>query len=151
MAHSIVPTLPSHIALLADRLRAGDAAEIEAAGITPRRALWRSWKRSVFARTAFVDGEIACVWGCAGAPLGPVGEPWLLTAPAIERAKIAFVREARAQVAEWTAVWPRLEGRVLASYARATRLLHFLGFTLEPPRAEGASNALFCTYWLGAR
>ena len=150
MDYRIVDTEARHIGALAERLREGDLAEVRAAGITPQRALWRSWRASHFAKTGFVGNEVACIFGCGGSPAGPVGEPWLLTAPAIERAKLTFVREARIQVLLMMAVWPRLEGRVLASYTKAVRFLRALGFTVEDGGPLVPGGPPFCTYRLGA-
>jgi hypothetical protein len=142
----ILPTTKAHLGVLAEKLRAGDAAEIEAAGISPRRALWRSWRNSVLASTMVVDGEIAAVGGVGGCPLGRVGELWLLTAPPIERAKIAFLAEARSAVRVMLTIFPELRGRVSADYHKAVRLLEVLGFTVGEPFAFGPSRTLFREY-----
>lgn len=139
-------TIPAHIGAMADRLRAGDLAEIEAAGLRPGRALWRSYRGSFYTKTAFVDDEIAAVWGLSGSPLGRFGQPWLLTTPAAEKVKTAFLRTGRQEVAKMLTMCPVLLGYVDSTYHKALRLLEMLGFDLEEPLPFGARGALFRRY-----
>ena len=146
MIHSFVPTEACHVQAIAERLRADDVLEVQAAGLTPRGAIWRSWRRSIFANTIFVGDEIAAVYGVGGCPLGRVGEPWLLTTPAVERAKAATLMEGRAFVHQMLAIFPELKGKVSADYRRAVRFLEVLGFTLSEPFAFGPHDRLFREY-----
>ena len=142
----VVDAAPGHILELSGRLRAEDAAEIEAAGITARRALWRSYRGSIFSRAALIDGDVAAAWGCGGNVLAGVGLPWLLTAPAVERVKIAFLRIAKAELHIMRESFPELRGHVDARYHRAIRLLEALGFDLGPPLPFGLRGAPFREY-----
>lgn len=148
MTHAILPAERAHIAALTGRLRAGDAAELQAAGIPPGRALWRSYRASVFSRVALVDGEIAAAWGMGGSPFGRIGRPWLLTAPPVERAPLAVLRVGRQEVALMLAVCPELRGVVDAAYGRAIRFLVALGFGIGPEFPFGPHEAPFREYRL---
>lgn len=142
----VVVAEPAHIRLLADNLRVADRAEIEAAGMDGCKALWRSFRQATLARTAFVDGEIAAMYGVGGCPLGTLGRPWLLTAPAIEHAKVAFVREARYEVQEMLTIFSELRGFVDARYQRAVRLLQVTGFSISEPFPFGPYGVPFRQY-----
>ena len=84
--------------------------------------IWRSLKRSILpAKTAFVDGDIAAMWGLGGTLLGDTGVPWILTAPAIEKVPLALVRESRKDIAEWLGFKRRLENLCAADYRAAIR------------------------------
>ncbi|MET4341938.1 hypothetical protein [Bradyrhizobium sp. RT9a] len=131
---------------LAANLRAGDAAEVAALGLNPAAALRTAYRDAILRRSYFVDGELAAMSGLCGALLADIGEPYLLTTPVAERVPLAFVRCARAAVAEMLSCRMRLEGRVDASYGRAVRLLEVLGFTLSEPRPCGPNGALFRVY-----
>lgn len=146
MPYSIIPAEPAHVSLLAESIREADRAEVEATGITPRRALWRSLRRSTIARTAFVDGEIAAMWGAGGSPLGTIGRPWLLTTPVVERVPLTFLRVTRAEVGMMLETYPRLLGLVDARYHRALRLLEVCGFSVGEPVTIGPCGALFRWY-----
>ncbi len=115
-------------------------------GVTPEYALEVSLRGSLIAKTAFVDGEIAAMYGVGGVALSAVGEPWLLTAPVIERIPVSFVKECRRGLVTWLDIFPRLEGYVDASYGKACGLLAMLGFTLSEPIPLGPQAAPFRRY-----
>src|SRR4051812_31279454 len=94
-------------------------------------------------RTAFVDGEIAAMWGLGGVMLSDEGTPWLMTTPVVERVPVSFVRIGRAQVAEMLSRRSRLANVVQASYLGACRLLEVLGFTLDEPIPLGPHGVPF--------
>lgn len=145
-AYTITDTTPDHIRLLSGSLRAGDHHEITCAGLSPRKALWRSYRQSIVRRTGIVDGQIAACWGLGGETLSDVGQPWLLTSPAIERIKMSFAKEARKEVRAMLDLYPRLEGYVAASYGQACGFLRFLGFELGNPIEVGPNRELFYMY-----
>lgn len=149
--HIIRPAEPHHIRSLAERLRDDDMAELQAAGTGPMRALWRSYRQSTYAKVAFVDGELAAAWGLAGEPLGRSGRPWLLTAPSVERAPLAFVKEARKEVALMLTINPVLWGYVDDAYTRAIRLLELIGFTIGEPVPLGPFGMPFRMYSIDRR
>lgn len=143
MTYRIEEARPEHVRLLAPVMRADDVAELDAMGVSARRGLWRSWRVALIRRAAFVDDEIACIWGVGGSPLGQTGCPWLLTGPAVERASLAFVREARHEVASMLRLFPVLANYVPARYRRAVGFLALLGFTLADPVPMGPRGELF--------
>lgn len=140
----IVSTLPAYIPMLKDSLRDKDRAEIMNLGITPSRALWRSFRRSIMCKTVFVDGEIAAIFGISGEILGEIGRPWLLTSPAAEKVSpLRFVRIYQKEVEEMLKLFPYLASVVDASYDGAVRLLENVGFTVHEPQPLGPDNAAF--------
>ena len=146
MPHEIVRAEPRHVMAMVGQLRAGDAAEVSAAGATQSRALWRSYRKSIISRAALVDGEMAAIWGVAGCPLGTVGATWLLTTPTVEKAKIAFIREARLEVAWMLEIFPELRGICDARYGRALRLLTAHGFKVGSMVEVGDDRVPFMEY-----
>jgi len=132
MNYMIVDALPGHVNMLVERLREEDAKEIKAFGKLPKKAIWESFRLSFIRKAAFVDGEIAAMWGICGPILGPQGDLWLMTTPAIEKAPWAFVREARREVAEALEIFPSVRGILSCDYKAAVRLVKLLGFSLTP-------------------
>ena len=143
---TVIPSTPAHIMDLTTRLRVGDAMELEAAGLSPNKALWRSYRGSVFSKTAFVDGEIAAAWGMGGCPLGTTGRPWLLTAPPVERVPKAILKIGREEVGLMLHLCPHLIGIVDATYLRALRLLEMIGFQISDTFPYGPYEAPFRQY-----
>ncbi len=141
--YRIVDMKPAHLLEIRNRLRSGDAMEITCLGLGISRALWRSYRSSLISRTAYVDGEIAAVWGCGGSALGGIGEPWLLTSPAIEKIPVSFVREARQEVNAMLGIFPVLQNYVAANYRQACRFLECVGFDLGEAFPAGPARAPF--------
>ena len=123
MNYEVVLTEAAHVAALGDNLRGADRSEVESAGMTGQRALWRSWRAAYYSATALVDGEVAAIWGVGGSPVGRVGRPWLLTSPAVENARVAILRVGRAEVGKMLCIYPEMRGFVDSRYQGALRLL----------------------------
>lgn len=132
MNYIIVDALPGHVNMLVESLREADADECRSFGKPPKKAIWFSFRRSLIRKAAFVDGEIAAMWGIGGTALGTIGDLWLMTTPAIERAPFAFIREARREVAEALELFPAVRGFLSCDYTAAVRFVKLLGFSLRP-------------------
>lgn len=139
----IVPSVIADVYRLAASLRPDDAAEITCFGLNPRKALRLNYRDAIFRRTAFIDGEIAAMWGLCGEMLADTGYPYLLTAAPVEKVPLSMVKTARREIAAMLAIRACLEGHVAASYERACRFLVLLGFTLGAPEPVGKTGALF--------
>jgi hypothetical protein len=141
---TIIPSTPEHVRLLGRSMREADAREITCLGLLPHRALWRSYRAALLRKTAFVDGEIAAMWGTGGCVLGRTGRPWLLTGPACEKVTpLTFARIYRREVEGMLKLFPILVNYVHAEYSGAMRLLRLTGFTLHEPEPIGPGGALF--------
>lgn len=129
------------------KLRQKDKEELEAIGYKPRSAVYFSFKHGIYRQTAFVNGKIAAMWGVCGAPLGMVGQPYLLTTPQIEKASVKeVVKIYKREVGVMLQIFPILTNYVDYNYQEAVKLLHLSGFTIEEPIALGPKRNLFCRY-----
>ena len=144
----IVPSTADHCAMLAANMRHEDAEEVRAFGESRIRAVNRAFRSGIMCRTAFVDGELAAMWGIGGNLLSNVGHPWLLTTPVCERVKVTYVKVGKAQLADMLALRPVLIDYVAAKYTRAIGFLKLLGFTVGDPAPLGRRNGLFCKFEL---
>lgn len=130
-------------------MREADARESRSAGFDPRWALRSAFRGSIYARTAFIGDDIAAMWGMRSEILSDLGQPWLVTAPIIETMPVAFIREAKREVAAMLAIRPRLEEHVIADYRGAVRLLEVLGFRLDEPKPYGRRGVPFRRFSIG--
>lgn len=144
--YEIVESERCHIDAMVKAMREEDAAEAVAMGLRPRAALGRSFRKGIMRRTAFIDGDIAAMWGLCGTLLSNEGTPWLVTTKAVERLPIAFIKEGRREVAAMLSIRPILSNIVPASYGRAVELLHMLGFMIGKPEPYGPDNVLFRSF-----
>jgi hypothetical protein len=126
----VIECLPKHLTEMGAFLRAEDVAEVEAMGMSPRKALWTSYRASHFRRSYVVGGKIAAIGGCGGSLLSPIGSPWLLTTPLVEADPVSFAREARRQVRGLLEIHPTLRNYVDARYSKAIGFLELIGFTV---------------------
>lgn len=140
----IVESSPWHVRDLGQNLREGDYREGLALGYKPANLLFYSYRQGLMRRTAFVDGQIAAMWGVAGIPMGLVGRPYLITSPACEEiSPIRFVSIYRKEVVEMGKLFPLLENYVDSSYIKAVRMLELAGFTIDEPIPLGPIGSLF--------
>jgi hypothetical protein len=120
-------------------MRPEDREEAECLGVSAQRMLWRSFRNSFWRRAHFIDGELAAISAVGGTLLGNVGNPWIITSPIIERAPVAYFREARREVDALLEIFPRLESLIGVKHKKALRFFSMLGFTIIP----GEPGALF--------
>lgn len=143
MTYEIVPARLEHVRMMARTMRPLDRAEIEGFGLCVRHTLHWLWRDSPMRRAALVDGEVAAIWGYQGALMSDEVVPWLFTAPAIERAKLAFYREARREIDEMLALHGRLHCHVLAAYKQSVRFFEVMGFKIDAGEPIGRDGTLY--------
>lgn len=148
MTISIVEAKPDHILELRENLRPEDEKEITCLGLCVKKVLWRTFKASIFSKTALIEGKVAAIWGVGGNALGNVGKPWLLTSPISKTVPIAFAFIYRNQVRDMLKIFPVLENWVHNDYTESVRLLKIIGFQLDEPEPIGKNGALFRRYYM---
>lgn len=128
----IVPSTLRHVTELSETMNDLDKKEIVSLGMTPRKALFYSYKFSLMRRTAVIDGGVAAMWGVFGVPMGITGQPYLLTSPLVRTIPVRkFVSIYKNEVQQMKKLFPVLENYVDASYEGAIRMLRIAGFSLE--------------------
>lgn len=129
----IVPSTIRHVTELSETMNDLDKKEIVSLGMTPRKALFYSYKFSLMRRTGLVDGGVVAMWGVFGVPMGITGQPYLLTSPLVKDIPVReFVSVYKNEVRQMKKLFPVLENYVDASYEGAVRMLRITGFSLEP-------------------
>ena len=132
---------------MAREMRRATPHQAEAAGLNPKRALWKSFHQSIQAWAVYVEGEgIAAVFGIGGCFLSEVGEPWMFTTALVEKYPFALLRVARDIVEKMTDITPKLEGLIFAEYAQGTRFLRALGFSFGETVKVGPHKAPFVKF-----
>jgi hypothetical protein len=119
-------------------------------GLAPDAALALSFKWSIRAWTAVIEGRPGLMWGVGrlGGLLGFVGAPWLLASDILELPEVAreFIRLSRPYTRELERGFRRLENLVHAENRLAVRWLKWLGFSFaEKPEQWGGEN--FYRFW----
>lgn len=146
---TIVDARPEHVAALKGNLRSEDANEILRFGMSIQHALWRSYKNSVYRKTALVDGEIAAMWGACGVLLGNKAQVWLMTTPDVYKVfPLKFARIYQQEAHKMLHMFPLLENYALAEYDAAIRLLDICGFSIGEPESMGENQAMHRKFWI---
>lgn len=135
-AVEVRPVAPGDVEALAAGLRQQDRAELDAAGHTDHlQTIRASVQMSDWARTATVDGEVACIFGVApmGGLLDARGVPWMLGTDLVPQNRRALARLAPQYIRSMLQMYPHLLNTVHARNTLAVRWLARAGFTLHAP------------------
>ena len=125
-------------------LRKEDQQEADALGVNPEKALFGLYRYAVLRKTAFVDNQIAALWGVVGTPLGIVGRPYLITGQAVELVSpLTFARIYRKEVVKMQELFPVLEQYVDASYTGSVKMIQLAGFSLNGEINTGPNKTMF--------
>lgn len=127
----IIETTPAHIALMAEAMDAVTRSTAEKIGMTPKKALWQSYRKSLVRKTAFIDGKIAAMWGVGGTVFSDIGQPWLVMTPEIEEHPFRVAFRYRKELNKFQYMFPCLEEYVDVTNKKAIRLLELMGFKLS--------------------
>lgn len=56
-------------------------------GLSPNKALWRTWKLSYYSKAIYNDDNIIAIFGTIGSPLSQIGYPWSIISKDINISK----------------------------------------------------------------
>jgi hypothetical protein len=139
----------SDCALLAAVMRPEDMRELEALGLTPKRALYESLAESAVAYTVDVDGWPAAMFGLT--PYKLLGERacvWLLTGEGINKIPLTFVKLSRLYIAEFLELYPVLDNWVDARYTASIKWLEMCGAVFDKVGITKPGNVVFRHFYL---
>ena len=139
----VCPVKPGDERLLLANMRKKDIDECKAYGMSPGRAIRNSLKNSLYAKSAWLDGEIIAMIGLAGSIISDVGCPWMLTGNGIEKVKFTFARIAIEELDAMHNYKTVLSNYVQADYHEAVKFLGLVGFSIHSPRKIGKNGVLF--------
>ena len=137
-------TEPGDAELLAAAMREADIVEVRACGHEPLQAARRSVAQSLLCWSAFADGELACIIGCAPISIvSGIGSPWMLGTPVLDTQSRVLVRLTPRYIATMLKAFPHLVNHVHAENTTSVRWLKRLGFTLHEAAPFGALGEAF--------
>lgn len=130
----IVDTKPEHLREMAGKMHANISSTVLRLGVSPKKALWKSFKTSLICRTAFINGEIAAIWGLGGEMMGDVGLPWLILAPAADDYPMRVAFAYRRELEKMQRMFPLLIDLVDETNEKAVRMLELMNFKISKER-----------------
>lgn len=143
----LVPASPGHIGRIANRMREVDKAECAARGHAPKQSLRLGFRASLWAVTAFVDGEPHAMFGVA--PVSVIADrgcPWFLGSDAVLSHGRDLLTIGPVVIERMHRSFARLENSVSIENEKAIRLLGRWGFTFSDDVHE-VGGVLFRKFW----
>jgi hypothetical protein len=135
---TIRATQPGDAELLGANMRASDIAEVRACGHDPHEAARSSVAHSLLCWSAFADGELGCIIGCAPISIvSGIGSPWMLGTPVLDQHSRVLVRLTPRYIAEMLKAFPHLVNYAHAANTTSVRWLRRVGFTLAQAEPYG--------------
>lgn len=110
------------------RLRHEHQQAFARVGLNAHRELRSTMAQSAYCKAAFLDGELAGLWGVVGPQLAPWGFVWLAMTQAAARHPLLALRTARAEIDKIMEWKTELTTTVLSGDTAALRLCAWLGF-----------------------
>lgn len=133
------------IDLLVADMRQADRDEVAAATTLPLdKVVADTVTLSSYARSGWVNGHLACLWGVAPLSLtSSKGAPWFLSTSVIEQHPMLFLRRCKPHVQEFKDRYNYMVNYVDARNKVAIHWLKWLGFDLEEPKPWGVKGLPF--------
>jgi hypothetical protein len=120
---------PEHAQLIASRMREHDKMEFGLFNVASAKAIADCVEKSKYSRAAFVDDQIACMWGVLEHGLITGANLWLVTTPLVEQHRIKFLKENRKFIQSLKSAFPFSYVFVDEAYTKSRRWIEWLGFT----------------------
>jgi hypothetical protein len=142
------PSTQDDVDYLANNLRPEDREEVLASHGSTQDVLQLGFDESDECWTIIVTDteEIAGMYGVGTLDNG-VGVPWLLTAPALEKVYMPFLRQSKQWVKEINKKYPVLTNAVDEDYKVSIKWLQFVGFTfIKRHETWGVGNKPFLEF-----
>lgn len=131
---TIEETIPLHLRMMADAMTPDCREVAKCMGLTPLKALWGSYRNSIICKTAFIDGNIAAIWGLSGIILSEAGKPWLILSSEAQEYPFRVAFRYRKELKDMLKLFPVLEDYVPEDNEKSIRLLELMGFKISKNR-----------------
>lgn len=125
------------------RLRHDHQNANSAVGLNSHHVLRSAMAQSSYRKAAFLDGELAGLWGVTGSIMSPFGYAWLCLSQEASRRPILVLREAARQIDEIMRTKAVLVTDIMGDDVAAIRLATYLGFC----SADGGLGARASSRW----
>lgn len=129
---------------LCEHVREADRREVEATHGSVHNAIMDSIARSDFALAAYMGDEILGICGCVPVNLcASIGNPWWISAEAVERYPKTFVRASRMIIDMFHQQYDHLQNFVDMRYIKSLNWLRIIGFRIDHNVTERHNNVRF--------
>ncbi len=129
----IISSIPEHIKDLLEELKGLNEDDAYRFGADHEEVLLRAYNRSLYIKTALVNGKVIAVWGVLGSYLGETGRPWSIMSPNTEKYPFKVRSFYSHELDKMLQLFPVLIDMVDVRHTKVLRMLKLMGFTFEEP------------------
>lgn len=124
-------TNPFHLHEMAENMSADSANTAKKLGLTPKKALWYSYRKSIFCKSAFINEKLAAIWGIYGKVFADTGAPWLIMTPETQKYPMRVAFRYKKEIEKMQIMFPILEEFVPETNDKSIRMLELMGFKVS--------------------
>lgn len=128
---TIEHTTPLHLREMSQAMSEDSAEVARHMGTTPLRALWASYRKSLYCKSFFINGKIAAITGLSGSVFGNTAHPWLILTPECKEYPLRVAFAYRKELNEMSRMFDILEEFVPADNDTSIRMLQLMGFHVD--------------------
>lgn len=139
MKIEIVNAKRYHCGHMARLMRVEHHAALLRMQVPIHREIRRTFDLSFYRRSAFLDGDLAAMWGLEGSMLSSAARVWLVLSQHVLKHPTLILRHAAREIERMAATRSELVTTVIPDDDAAHRLVAFLGF--ESPDGFGGGRA----------
>ena len=128
---TIERTNPLHLREMSEAMTADSAEVARNLGTTPLRALWASYRKSLYSKSFFINGKIAAICGLSGSIFSDTAKPWLILTPECKKYPLRVAFAYRKELNEMSRMFEILEEYVPEDNEASIRMLELMGFKVS--------------------
>jgi len=131
---TIEETCPYHLRDMAIAMQPEITDIAIRAGITPLKALWSNYRKSIICKSVFIDGRLCAIFGLSGAIFCDTGMPWICMTPETQEHPFRVAFRFRQELKKMLDLFPVLEDYIEETNEKGIRFLELMNFHVSKNR-----------------
>lgn len=128
---TIKKTNPLHLRLMSNAMSADSIEVAKGLGTTPLRALWASYRKSLYCKSFFINDKIAAICGLSGSIFSDTARPWLVLTAEIREYPLRVAFCYRRELNEMQKMFEILEEYAPDDNKASIRMLELMNFKVS--------------------
>ena len=127
----IKPTDPLHLREMADFMQSNSMEMASRLGISPLKALWHNYRKSLICRSVFIDGHLCAIFGLMGAVFCDTANPWICMTPEVEKYPMRVAFAFKRELNKMANMFPILEDYIEESRDKEIKFMELMDFKVS--------------------
>lgn len=128
---TISKTTPMDLRAMSEAMSQDSIEVAKGLGTTPLRALWASYRKSLYCKSFFINGKIAAICGLNGSIFCDTARPWLVLTDEVKEYPLRVAFSYRRELNEMSKMFSILEEWVPDDNEASIRMLQIMGFKVS--------------------